>query len=176
MASSGDFIGMAGICLDRLLKQRSALRKPDCSCDFPPPRDVLTQNTQIDTEVTEASRKGTERSIGVNAIAGFTHQVNPNSPRPDSKGFLCELLFVLSGLCDEIGLRNLGLGNWSVRAGCIATKSRALSEHLSQARQIPSARPRSESGFVRKIVAAVYLSRQSLATADDRRSRKNRRS
>jgi hypothetical protein len=26
---------MAGICLDRLLKQRSALRKPDFSFDFP---------------------------------------------------------------------------------------------------------------------------------------------
>jgi len=29
---------MAGICLDRLLKQRSALRKPDFSFDFPPQR------------------------------------------------------------------------------------------------------------------------------------------
>ena len=47
--------------------------------------------------------------IGVNAIAGFTCRVNPNSPRPDPKVFLCELLFVLSGLCDEIGLRDLGL-------------------------------------------------------------------
>jgi hypothetical protein len=35
---------MAGICLDRLLKQRSALpalRKPDISFDFPPPRGGL---------------------------------------------------------------------------------------------------------------------------------------
>jgi len=28
MSASGDFIQLAGICLDRLLKQRSALRKP----------------------------------------------------------------------------------------------------------------------------------------------------
>jgi hypothetical protein len=28
---------MAGICLDRLLEQRSALREPDFSFDFPPP-------------------------------------------------------------------------------------------------------------------------------------------
>jgi len=34
-------MGMAGICLDRLLKQRSALRKPDFSFDFPPPRGGL---------------------------------------------------------------------------------------------------------------------------------------
>jgi hypothetical protein len=32
---------MAEICLDRLLKQRSALRKPDSSFDFPPPRGGL---------------------------------------------------------------------------------------------------------------------------------------
>jgi hypothetical protein len=32
---------MAGICLDRLLKQRSALRIPDSSVDFPPPRGGL---------------------------------------------------------------------------------------------------------------------------------------
>jgi len=41
ISSSGNFIGMAGICLDRLLKQRSALRKPDLSFDFPPPRGGL---------------------------------------------------------------------------------------------------------------------------------------
>ena len=41
ISSSGDFSGMAGICLDRLLKQRSALRKPDFSFDFPPPRGGL---------------------------------------------------------------------------------------------------------------------------------------
>jgi hypothetical protein len=33
--------------------------------------------------------------------------VNPSSPRPDSKVLLGELWFVLSGLCDEIGLWNL---------------------------------------------------------------------
>jgi hypothetical protein len=32
---------MAGICLDRLLNQRSALRKPDFSFDFPPQRGGL---------------------------------------------------------------------------------------------------------------------------------------
>jgi hypothetical protein len=37
LSSSGNFIGLAGVCLDRLLKQRSALRKPDFSFDFPPP-------------------------------------------------------------------------------------------------------------------------------------------
>jgi hypothetical protein len=31
ISSSGNFIGMTRICLDRLLKQRSALRKPDLS-------------------------------------------------------------------------------------------------------------------------------------------------
>ena len=41
ISSSGNFIGLAGICLDRLLKQRSALRKPDFSFDFPPPRGGL---------------------------------------------------------------------------------------------------------------------------------------
>ena len=41
ISSSGNFIGMAGICLDRLLKQRSALRKPDFSFDFPPQRGGL---------------------------------------------------------------------------------------------------------------------------------------
>jgi hypothetical protein len=61
------------------------------------------------TEATAASRRGTERCIGVTAIADFTHQVNPNAPRPDPKVFLGALWFVLSGLCDEIGRRNLGL-------------------------------------------------------------------
>jgi len=41
ISSSGNFSGMAGICLDQLLKQRSALRKPDFSFDFPPPRGGL---------------------------------------------------------------------------------------------------------------------------------------
>jgi hypothetical protein len=75
----------------------------------PSRRSPSTQKTQFDTEVTEASRRGTERCIGVNAIVGFTHQVNPNPPGPDPKVFLRELLFVLSGLCDEIGLRNLDI-------------------------------------------------------------------
>jgi len=39
--SSGDFIEMAEICLDRLLKQRFALRKPKISFDFPPQRGGL---------------------------------------------------------------------------------------------------------------------------------------
>jgi hypothetical protein len=35
ISSSGNSIGMAGIRLDRLLKQRSALRKPDFPFDLP---------------------------------------------------------------------------------------------------------------------------------------------
>jgi len=35
------FIAIEGICLDRLLRQRSALRKPNFSFDFPPPRGGL---------------------------------------------------------------------------------------------------------------------------------------
>jgi hypothetical protein len=38
ISSSGVFVAMAGICLDRLLKQRSALQKPEFPFDFPPPR------------------------------------------------------------------------------------------------------------------------------------------
>jgi hypothetical protein len=38
ISSSGNFIWMAGICLDRLLKQRFALQKLDFSFDFPPQR------------------------------------------------------------------------------------------------------------------------------------------
>jgi hypothetical protein len=41
ISSSGNFIGTAGICLDRLHKQRFALRKPKFSFDFPPPRGGL---------------------------------------------------------------------------------------------------------------------------------------
>jgi len=41
VSSAGIFIAMAGICLDRLLKQRSALQKPDFPFDFPPPRGGL---------------------------------------------------------------------------------------------------------------------------------------
>jgi hypothetical protein len=38
---AGIFIAMAGICLDRLLKQRSALQKLGFSFDTPPPRGGL---------------------------------------------------------------------------------------------------------------------------------------
>jgi hypothetical protein len=41
VSSAGVFIAMAEICLDRLLRQRSALRKPDSSFDFPPLRGGL---------------------------------------------------------------------------------------------------------------------------------------
>jgi hypothetical protein len=41
LSSSGNFIWVAGSCLDRLLKQRSALRKPDFFFDFPPLRGGL---------------------------------------------------------------------------------------------------------------------------------------
>ena len=36
VSSAGILIAMAGICLDRILQQRSALRKPDTPFDFPP--------------------------------------------------------------------------------------------------------------------------------------------
>jgi hypothetical protein len=39
--SAGIRIALAGICLDRLLKQRSALQEPDFPFDFPPPRGGL---------------------------------------------------------------------------------------------------------------------------------------
>jgi hypothetical protein len=58
------------------------------------------------TEVTEASRRGTEGCIGVNATAVFTQQANPNFPKTDLLVFLRELLFVLCGLCEEIDLGN----------------------------------------------------------------------
>jgi len=41
VSSAGIFIAMAGICLDRLLKQRSALRKLCIPLDFPPQRGGL---------------------------------------------------------------------------------------------------------------------------------------
>jgi len=41
MSSSEDFLEMAAICLDRLLKQRSALWKPDFFFDLRPPRGGL---------------------------------------------------------------------------------------------------------------------------------------
>jgi hypothetical protein len=37
MSPSGNFNGMTGICPDRRLKQRSALRKQYFSFDLPPP-------------------------------------------------------------------------------------------------------------------------------------------
>jgi hypothetical protein len=37
VSPSRNSIEMAGICLDRLLEQRFALRKPDLFFDFPPP-------------------------------------------------------------------------------------------------------------------------------------------
>ena len=123
------------VCLDRLLRQRSALRIPDSSVGFPPPRGVLTHNTQIDTEVTEASRRGTERCIGVNAIASFARQVDPNFPGPDPKVFLGDLMFVLSGLCDEIGQRNLR--SLSVAAHCIATNPALIPDFYPQPDKIP---------------------------------------
>jgi len=36
LSSAEIFVEMAGICLDRLLKQRAALQKPDFSFGFPP--------------------------------------------------------------------------------------------------------------------------------------------
>jgi hypothetical protein len=39
--SAGDLIAIDGICLDRLPKQRSALREPGVSCDLPPQRGGL---------------------------------------------------------------------------------------------------------------------------------------
>ena len=41
VSSAGIFIALAGICLDRLPKRRSALQKPDSSCDLPPQRGSL---------------------------------------------------------------------------------------------------------------------------------------
>jgi hypothetical protein len=41
ITSPGNFLGMAAICLDRLLKQRSALRKLGTPFDFPPQRGGL---------------------------------------------------------------------------------------------------------------------------------------
>jgi hypothetical protein len=41
VSSAGISIALAGICLDRLLKQRSALQKPDFLFGFPPLRGGL---------------------------------------------------------------------------------------------------------------------------------------
>ena len=60
----------------------------------------------MDTEFAEAGRRGTEFSVGVDAIAGFTRQMKPEFPRPDPQAFLRELRFALCGLGDAIGLQN----------------------------------------------------------------------
>jgi hypothetical protein len=41
LSSTGIFVALAGICLDRLLMQRSALQKPDLPFALPPPRGGL---------------------------------------------------------------------------------------------------------------------------------------
>ena len=41
ITSSGNFLGMTAICLDRLFKQRSALHKLGTPFDFPPQRGGL---------------------------------------------------------------------------------------------------------------------------------------
>jgi hypothetical protein len=41
ISTSENFILMAGICLDRLPRQRSALQNPDFFFDLPPPRGGL---------------------------------------------------------------------------------------------------------------------------------------
>jgi hypothetical protein len=60
MSPSGNFNGMTGICLDRILKQRSALRKPDFTFDFPPLRGGLRSLSVaavcLATEITESCR------------------------------------------------------------------------------------------------------------------------
>jgi hypothetical protein len=58
--------------------------------------------TDFDTEVTEASRRA-QSSTPEQTPLSFTQNVNPDFSRPDSRVFLCELPFVLCGLCDEIG-------------------------------------------------------------------------
>jgi hypothetical protein len=66
ISSSGNFIWIAGICLDRLLKQRSALQKLDFSFDLPPPRGGL-------------------RSLSVGAVclaAEFSNSFRPFSQNP----------------------------------------------------------------------------------------------
>jgi len=63
---------------------------------------------QLDTEVTEAGRRGTEKCIGANATAVITRYVNPDFPGPDIQILLCELRFALSDLCGKIGPEDLG--------------------------------------------------------------------
>jgi hypothetical protein len=40
-SSVGVLVAMAGVCVDRLLKQRPALQRPNFFFDFPPPRGGL---------------------------------------------------------------------------------------------------------------------------------------
>jgi hypothetical protein len=55
VSSAGIFAVMTGICLDRLLKQRSALQEPDFSFDFPPPRGGLRSlSVEADCITTES--------------------------------------------------------------------------------------------------------------------------
>jgi hypothetical protein len=44
---SESFSGIAGFCLDRLLKQRSALRKPNLSFSLPPQRGGLRNSSGL---------------------------------------------------------------------------------------------------------------------------------
>ena len=60
------------------------------------------------TEGTEASKRGTEKCVGGIATSAVIWQVNPIFPKPAAQVFLCELRFVLCGLCGEIDLRSLG--------------------------------------------------------------------
>ena len=106
-------IPMEEICLDRLLKQRSALPKPDILFDFPPPRGVLTQNTQIDTEV--LARRSRNQSNGVETQSA--QRLGSSAQRNASASVTS---FELRALCDEIGLRHSGLGSLSVAAVCLA--------------------------------------------------------
>jgi hypothetical protein len=56
----------------------------------------------------EASRRGTEKCVAGIATSAVIWQVNSNFPKAAAQVFLCELWFVLGGLCGEIDLRNLG--------------------------------------------------------------------
>jgi len=60
ISSASNLIAMAGTCLDRLLKQRSALRKPDIPFDFPPQsgglRSLSGGTVYIATVTTSGSR------------------------------------------------------------------------------------------------------------------------
>ena len=110
-------IPMEEICLDRLLKQRSALPKPDILFDFPPPRGVLTQNTQIDTEVlARRSRNQSKRTkpfspqitqrAQINLKTGVEPQRLGSSAQRNASASVTS--FELRALCDEIGPRDLG--------------------------------------------------------------------